>query len=92
VAGRLDRWLRPGEGGDRLPPSPKTSRLKIMPKNPISRRSFMQSGVVLPLSLTLDSSGETKMAGRKDGNQEVEDLQRIVKLSGGGFRRGRARG
>ncbi|MFH1764103.1 MAG: beta-eliminating lyase-related protein [Gemmatimonadota bacterium] len=55
-----------------------------MAQNPISRRSFMQSGAALPLALTLDSSGEITMPGTPDPKQEVEELQRVVKLSGDG--------
>ena len=44
----------------------------------------MQSGAALPLAFTLDSSGEKTMPGDPDPNQEVGELQRIVKLSGDG--------
>jgi len=44
----------------------------------------MQSGAALPLALTLDSSGERTMPGTPDPSQEVEQLQRVVKLSGDG--------
>ncbi len=44
----------------------------------------MQAGAALPLALTLDSSGEMTMPGTPGPHQEVEELQRIVKLSGDG--------
>ena len=44
----------------------------------------MQSGAALPLAFSLDSSGEMTMPGDPDPNQEVGELQRIVKLSGNG--------
>ena len=55
-----------------------------MEQNPISRRSFMQAGAALPLALTMDSPGGMTMPGTPDPKQEVENLQRIVKLSGDG--------
>ena len=44
----------------------------------------MQSGAILPIALTLDSSGEMTMPGIPDQSQEMEQLQRAVKLSGDG--------
>ncbi len=44
----------------------------------------MQTGAALPLALTLDSSGEMTMPATPDASQEVDDLQRLVKLSGDG--------
>jgi threonine aldolase len=55
-----------------------------MDQNPISRRSFVHTGAALPLALSLNYSGETTMEGTADGAQEVEELQRLVKLSGDG--------
>ncbi|MFC1662054.1 threonine aldolase family protein [Gemmatimonadota bacterium] len=55
-----------------------------MEQNPISRRSFMQSGAALPLAFTLDSSGEMTMRDTPDSTQDMEELQQMVKLSGDG--------
>jgi threonine aldolase len=55
-----------------------------MDQNPISRRSFVHAGAALPLALSLDPSGEMTMPGVPGRTQEVEELQRLVKLSGDG--------
>lgn len=55
-----------------------------MAQTPISRRSFMHSGAVLPLALALDPSGEMSLEGGPDQSREVGELQRVVKLSGDG--------
>lgn len=44
----------------------------------------MQAGAAIPLALTLDSSGEMTVPGAAKTGQQVEELQRIVKLSGDG--------
>ncbi len=55
-----------------------------MDQNPISRRSFVHAGAALPFAMTLDSTGEMTMTGAPDRTQELEELQRLVKLGGDG--------
>ena len=55
-----------------------------MASDPISRRTFMNSGVALPLAFTLGDSGDGSMSAHDNSLQELEDLRRIVKLSGDG--------
>jgi threonine aldolase len=55
-----------------------------MSQTPISRRSFMHSGVVLPVAFALDSSGEMTVPEALDQSREFGELQQVVKLSGDG--------
>jgi len=71
-----------------------------MEKNPISRRTFVQSGAAVPLALTYsgeprEGSGEAdgrvpfpgpegSTAGKSPYSQSIEELRRVVKLWGDG--------
>lgn len=55
-----------------------------MESDPISRRTFMNSSAALPLAFTLGNSGDGSMPAHAHDPQELEDLRRIVKLSGDG--------
>jgi len=73
---------------------------RIMEENPISRRTFVQSGAAVPLALTCsggsrDDSGKTdgpgpfpapdgSEAGQYASGQSIEELRRVVKLWGDG--------
>jgi threonine aldolase len=55
-----------------------------MASDSISRRTFMNSSVALPLALTMGNSGDGFMPVQIDRAQELDALRRIVKLSGDG--------
>lgn len=55
-----------------------------MASDSISRRTFMNSSVALPLALTMGNSGDGSMPVKIDRAQELDALRRVVKLSGDG--------
>jgi len=55
-----------------------------MSTNPISRRTFVHSAAAVPMALTLGAVSEDPGPGVAASGQDVEQLQRIVKLWGDG--------
>jgi threonine aldolase len=55
-----------------------------METNPISRRSFVHSGAAVPLALTLWPATDVTVRGAGAQTQDLDQLQRIVKLWGDG--------